>query len=438
LPSASEVTALLERTADKVCSRAHPGAGLLVIVDELGKFLEYAASTPDEGDIFVLQTLAEPANRSGSRPILLLTLLHQAFDQYAARSGESRRAEWMKVQGRFEDIAFHEAPEQALRLVAKAIEFQGGSGLRRRRAQWARRHAEQALRLGLCPTGVSRGEFRQLIENAYPLHPVSLLALPHLFSRYGQNERSLFAFLSAHEPNGMQEFLAHTELADSRELPSLGPHLLYQYFLNIFGSGLGAQPQGRRWAEVEATLDRLPDLSPLEARVIETVGLLAAIGDKGRLRASTDVLTYTLADGDVVNARAVRRALKTLTGRGALTFRRFANAYRLWEGSDLDLDTLITEGRRHVNPTSDLVNLLDRYEQPRPMSARRHSFQTGTLRYFDVRYLGVGAVARLVEEPDIGEADGLVMLCLPEDGEEASRIEPSAGMQRPASRLRDT
>ena len=40
--------------------------GLLLIIDELGKLLEYAASHPDDGDVFILQELAEAAARSES------------------------------------------------------------------------------------------------------------------------------------------------------------------------------------------------------------------------------------------------------------------------------------------------------------------------------------------------------------------------------------
>ena len=95
-------------------------AGMLLIIDELGKFLEYGASHPDRGDVFVLQELAEAASRS-RRPFLVLTILHQALDRYAEHISPSRRSEWAKVQGRFEDIAFEEPAEQMVRLVAQAI-----------------------------------------------------------------------------------------------------------------------------------------------------------------------------------------------------------------------------------------------------------------------------------------------------------------------------
>ena len=94
--------------------------GILLIVDELGKFLEYGATNPEQGDVFVLQELAEAATRS-KRPFLFVTILHQALDRYAEHMSRGRRAEWAKVQGRFEDVAFEERTEQLLRLLAHAI-----------------------------------------------------------------------------------------------------------------------------------------------------------------------------------------------------------------------------------------------------------------------------------------------------------------------------
>lgn len=59
------------------------GRGLLLILDELGKFLEFAALHPERQDVFLLQRLAETASRSGAEPLFLVSLLHQGFNAYA-------------------------------------------------------------------------------------------------------------------------------------------------------------------------------------------------------------------------------------------------------------------------------------------------------------------------------------------------------------------
>ena len=53
LPMPPEITDLFESATHQI--RMEGGAGLLLVVDELGKFLEYAAQNPAHGDLFVLQ-----------------------------------------------------------------------------------------------------------------------------------------------------------------------------------------------------------------------------------------------------------------------------------------------------------------------------------------------------------------------------------------------
>jgi hypothetical protein len=111
------VVGLFEEANDYLMKFGGDASGILLIIDELGKFLEFGAGNPEQGDVFVLQELAEAAARS-RRPFLFLTILHQALDRYADHLSPGRRAEWAKVQGRFEDVAFEEGSEQVLRLLA--------------------------------------------------------------------------------------------------------------------------------------------------------------------------------------------------------------------------------------------------------------------------------------------------------------------------------
>ena len=82
--------------------------GLVVFIDELGKFLEAAAQ--DGGDIYIFQQLAEAASRSGGR-LLVVGILHQAFEDYANKLSREARDEWSKIQGRFVDLAVNTAGE---------------------------------------------------------------------------------------------------------------------------------------------------------------------------------------------------------------------------------------------------------------------------------------------------------------------------------------
>jgi len=95
----------------------HPN-GVLVVIDELGKFLEAAAG--GSGDIGFFQDLAETASRCKNK-LVVVGILHQAFDAYAGRLGREARDEWSKVQGRYVDIPLVAGADEVVELVGRAI-----------------------------------------------------------------------------------------------------------------------------------------------------------------------------------------------------------------------------------------------------------------------------------------------------------------------------
>lgn len=374
--------------------------GLLLVLDELGKALEYAARFEGE-DIYLMQELAEVAARSGDRPLLVVGALHQAFEHYGEHLIASARKEWAKVQGRFADIAFLEPPEQQMRLSAQAMEALAIRPARDLVTQ-ATSAAEGIAALGQAPRALGETEFLTLARTAAPLHPTVLLALPYLFRRFAQNERSLFAYLLSGEPHAVPDLwparAALVRLAD-----------LFDYFaLNLLGS-LSRQAFARRWLEVVDAVERHPDLSELQVQTLKTVGLLGVLGDVSTLVPSAELISLALRD--TPKDPEVARTLQELEHRSLIVYRRFNRTFRVWEGSDVDIEERLEEGRRSVGAQLALSEILERYLPRRPMVARRHSFDTGSLRFFEVRYLDEPAdPARLT--PAAG-ADGIVVCTLP-------------------------
>ena len=400
-PQASEITALFESATRAI--EKNNGQGLLLVIDELGKFLEYAAQSPIEGDIFVLQTLAEFAARSDRTPLLLLTILHQAFEQYANKVAKSQREEWAKVQGRFEDIAFVEPTEQVLRLIGSAI---------KKTPEGDAANISLPIEFDLKPSQLTKCEFNELMRNCLPLHPTVALVIDSIFRRFAQNERSLFAFLSSSEPHGLQDFLS-TQHCSGTLLPMFSIENLYDYLKTNMGNRLYASHNGKKWAEIESALDRLPDPSPMPTQLIKTIGVLSIVGETiPNLKASEQLLRYALDDKTEGFASEFETALTTLKKRSIAIYRLYNKAYALWEGSDIDIEAKLREAERHIDAKGFLATDLSRYLPTRPLVARRHLFETGTLRYFTVRYTDFENFDTDLEE-SLEDADGLVLYALP-------------------------
>lgn len=175
------------------------------MLDELGKFLEYAALHPERQDIYFLQVLAETAARSKESPILVVGLLHQGFHAYAEQLSNPAQKEWEKVAGRFEEIVFDQPLEQASMLVANALNVRLAK-LPPGAAKELTRDMGRSLDLGWYGPEAGRGALTAIAPSLYPLHPTVIPVLVRLFSRFGQNERSLYSFLLSGEPHALQTF----------------------------------------------------------------------------------------------------------------------------------------------------------------------------------------------------------------------------------------
>ncbi len=410
-PQATEITKLFEDATRAIKKKA--GHGLLLVIDELGKFLEYAAQHPVQDDVFVLQTLAEFATRSKQTPFFLITILHQAFEQYANKIAKSQREEWAKIQGRFEDIAFVEPAEQVLRLIGSAI-------------QHKMEIPSTPIESNLKPNQLSdEKEFSELIRTCLPLHPIVALIVGPIFRRFAQNERSLFAFLNSSEPYGLQDFLKNKHYNGGAP-PMFSVADLYDYLNTTIGNRLSAARDGDKWIEIEMAINRLTDPAPILVKLIKTIGLFSIIGEVStNLKASERILHYALNDHTSEFNQEFDTALKTLEKRSIVTYRRYNDVYALWEGSDIDIERLSYEAEGHLDPNETLTNYLSKLTSPRPLIARRHLFEKGTLRYFEVRYTDLENFDANLSEP-LGDADGLVLYALPAGEDEVNQFAEKA------------
>ena len=410
----SDVVGCFEEAVQTIAAKT--GAGLLLIVDEAGKALEYAAQQPTRGDVYLLQALAEAAARSNGVPFVILTVLHQSFDQYAHQLGASDRNEWAKVQGRFGELAFREGGDQIIRLTAAAIRRTGEP---RPAKDWKRLVSATAAWVAE-GTGWDESQLAGRLNGCWPLHPMTAALLGPLFrGRLAQNERSLFAFLSAGEPLSFRDFLR-----------THGPERLYtvdrlyDYATGMLGNRVLGR-DGRQWAEVDTAIKRLPPESDaVDERVLKTVGLLGMLGDQVGLRASAEIVAACVEDGG-----AAKRSLERLKRQSTLVFRQFRDAFQIWEGSDLDLDDLVHGAEGQLPNDFSVAQVLQRQAPRAPLVARRHLFQTGTLRFFDVQFVDA---SRLILDEDVnpsGEGDGVVILTLPRTEQEAEGLRGHQGIE---------
>ncbi len=364
----------------------HGCSGILIIIDELGKFLEYEARHYGANDIYLLQSLAEHAYKGQSVNLNLIVLLHQSFEQYAKGLGENLKNEWSKVQGRFEEVPFIESAEQVLRVVASA--FQHNLTNEESVELKAKVKAIVAVMAsqGALPSGLSEEEANTLFVSCYPLHPISATLLPMLCQKVAQNERTLFSYLGSAEEYGLLDMLGR--------LPStsnfVNPHVIYDYFITNQASSIGDYLTHRRWAEVVTALERLNSQELLDVEALKSIGLLNIIGSKGGFKPSTAMLN-TMLNG---SESSISETLGRLEEQSIVTYRKYSGEFRIWQGSDFDLEDALQVEKSNLGKFA-LAAELNKSSTMLPIVARRYTIENGALRYFQPSFIDAASYKTL-------------------------------------------
>lgn len=370
---------------------------LVLLVDEFGKFLEYAARENPEEEPYFLQQLAEFLN-DPDRHILLLTTVHQDVSAYALGLSRTQRQEWEKVKGRLKELTFNEPVEQLLALAAQQLAARKWPAAPGAAANARLFKAIEAARVFPLRDYFTPDMQRQL----WPLDLLSAGVLVQALQHYGQNERSLFSFLSANDHLGIEQ------LAAARRYYSVSR--VYDYLSFHFYALLTSRhnPHFGQWASIRTTLEQLDrhfdDPADLNAarQLVKTMGLLAIFAPAGAELSADFLDAYAQT---ALGLPAARPVLEVLEFHKLVRFQNHKNNYVLFEGTDLNIDLAIDEAGSLVEQVTDVAARLREFFPFPYVAAKQVSFAVGTPRVFEVRM----SDAPLLETPQ-DEVDGFVNL----------------------------
>ncbi|PUB84854.1 MAG: hypothetical protein DBP02_07580 [gamma proteobacterium symbiont of Ctena orbiculata] len=392
-PSTDDVLKAVRDTVVKAKRKRF--GGLLLILDELGKNLEHISRNPDSDDIFLLQRLAEEAARSGDKPFVIVVMLHQGVAAYAANLDTASRREWDKVAGRFEEIVYAQPVEQTAALVAATLNVDTD-----RLPNTIRRESETcmvaALKAGLY--GSSAGSsVKELGSQIFPLHPTVLPVLVRVMRRFGQNERSLFSFISSAEPMGLQYHA-------SRALVTMGHyriHHLFDYVRSTLLPVVTTSSANTHWGIIDTVLASAKVHSHEEEAILKTVGLLNLL-DAPDLPATEK--NIRLAVGG--EHKLVDKAIVSLRDRGIIYERGSVNGLFLWPHTSVNLDEVFEDALEATAECGDRIELVCNHIESERLVPRAYYVQTGTLRFAEVQLIPANLLDKMLTNQPVLDGKG--------------------------------
>jgi hypothetical protein len=377
--------------------------GLLLVIDELGKFLESSALDGGE-DIYFFQELAEAASRSAGK-FIVVGILHQPFDAYATRLGRQARDDWAKVQGRYIDIPLVSATDEVLELIGRSIKVEPSPPLTE-----AKKICETIADNIKARRPITPPEIAKSLLACWPLHPItSSLLGPISRRKFGQNERSVFGFLASREPLSFMDFMhEHPLLWSSMYRPTN----LWDYLKANLEPAILASTDGHRWSQAVDSIERAEAKgTPLHIEVMKSIALIEMFRNGAHLAADDTTIMSCLVDTSEKEFKAV---VKDLILWKVIIERKHLGAYGIYAGSDFDIESAINQSRTEIGSFNN--KLISDLSDLHPIIAKRHYQEKGTMRWFSRSITPISELeVKLATFGPIKGSVGSFILCLPDD-----------------------
>jgi len=368
---------------------------LFLVIDEFGKFLEYASQNDPEIELYFIQELAEFVNNPDLN-IVLLTTVHQNFDAYALGLNQSQKQEWTKVKGRFKEITFNEPVEQLLFLASEHLAEKSST-------KKFQKEILDVISLLIKSNAfkVNEDYISAISQKLFPLDPVSAYLLTISLQKYGQNERSLFSFLESTDHTGLFQ---HSQTKEG--FYSISD--VYEYLIFNYYSYLNSRynPDFSAWKSIKTAIEKIESIFEKQTldycKIVKTIGLLNISAQAGAKLDKAFLVNYSEKCLGIKNATKI---IDELISRKIILYRNYSNRFVLFEGTDLDIQSALIEAGSKVDDVTDVVTLLNKYFQLPPVIAKKVMYETGTPRLFEYKISG----SAIIDVPK-GEIDGYINL----------------------------
>lgn len=408
--------------------------GLFIVFDEFNKCLENMASSKQQVNLKLLQDLAEASNRSGKVQIHLTLITHQHISQYVSKMPEHVVNEWLKIEGRFKSIDFHQHSSRIFGLISKVIQKDHDEWIKYKTSH--KMEFEQLIEMTKGRAlyhDLNEQQLREwIIEGCFPLHPATTYVLPHVSNLVAQNERTLFTFLSLNDFNTLGEFVERKN--DGYDLLTLD--LVFDYFSDLMKKHNYNERPHTIWRQVQKIIQKVDtktaedeniDVKQL-TKLVKTIAMILIMDDDKLLPPNVTFLEFAMwrsMEGNI----GIKKYLLFLQKQKAIQIKKSTGVIRFFEGSDIDIDNAVENVIHSPKYASqmDPSNIANDYFLPYPIIANRFNDRFEMTRYFLPRYYFMSNFASnskqiLWTEELKNFEDGILAMLVPENKGEQEEI----------------
>lgn len=353
----------------------------VLLVDEFGKFLEYAVKNNPDKEVYFIQQLAEFFNDS-KKMALSISSLHQNFSSYGQALNLEQFKEWEKVKGRLKEVPFNEPIDQLLFFASKRNQFKDLKiqGRSLELFNLIKKHNVSDKKQTIDT---------ELAQKLLPLDYISAEIMAKSLQRYGQNERSLFTFLDVDEAYSFKWFYNEIQ-QDGNKAVVYNLNLVFDYILEHYYFVISSKTNSdlTHWNSIKSALDqvdtRLNEKYLLDGRkIVKTIGLLNIFSHLGATIDKDFISNYALLALGIENASEI---IKKLESQKIISYKKYKHRFVFVDWTDIDIDVELQNAAQKIQDVQNVAERVSQLDEFHPVLVKSEYFRTGTPRVFQYRF----------------------------------------------------
>lgn len=271
--ASSDVLPLYKGVSEKLAEE-YDYKGIYIVFDEFSKFIESLDGHNAGASMKLIQDMCELASESGSSQIRFTMVAHKSIKEYGKHLSNEIINAFTGIEGRIVEKYFITSSKNNYELIKNAIvkdvKFSEVPQIKKYLSQ---DKADKYYELPTFKSSFERKDFEEIVfKGCYPLNPISSYLLLNTSEKVGQNERTLFTFISNDEPNSMSRLVCENEID---RLNSIGADAIYDYFSGIFKKDINNEAVHNIWLSAEYALTKCA--TEEEKKIVKAIAIMLIV-----------------------------------------------------------------------------------------------------------------------------------------------------------------
>ena len=440
LTAGSEFNPLLENNIPKIYEnvayelRKYGFAGIVIVFDEFSKFIEGEDNRETSKDMELIQSMCELCNASKEPDIRHIFIAHKSIREYGNFLSPQILNSFKGVEGRLQEVAFRTSAQNYYELMMNVIQ-KNDSALQGYFDEYGIKTSDivnRTYNMTNMYTIFDKKDYEKIIvKGCFPMAPLTTYILVKISEKVGQNERTVFTFMSDNAPNTLARFVKeHVQGADTL----VSADNVFDYFAYIFEKDVLNERCHSEYIKAKYLIKKI-DIEKQKAakeayygerlfeymtKIIKSIALLNMLNQTELIPNDKCIMSMVCLED---NRNLYDDAKKALISYGYLNYRQRSDSYVFRINTDTNLENEIEKRKNKVKITNRTIAECFRetankqYELPKEYNDKKKM-----TRYFEYcledgkkleneKYLK-GSIDTALTQNDF--ADGKLFLCVGE------------------------